>query len=546
MSGDAPPPAATLRRAMSLRTAVSTSTGLAFAALQYLAAAGLVAYVAGDSAWISIAVAGLLALVAWAFFGELNGMFPTAAAIRRYMSGAMDDRMALTVTFTYLSTIVLVVAADAFIVSAALTHVLHAPAWLTAVWTLALLAVAVLANLRGVKVAGWLQDVATSVVLAATLVVSVVALSRSGTALRTPLQPLHHHTGSGFVESVALGIFLYSAFEWVTTNAEEVRDPRHIHRAMLIAVGILFVVCAAMTTAMSHVLTHAQLSTAYPQLSLGGRAFGDAGVWIMAAVTAVTALNTFNGGFITASRFVYATAREGSLPPVLARLNDRAVPWVPVIALGVTSFVVSVVVEVAGGSSWQVLVAVGAALESMIYAVAAFCVLRLRVACPTTTDPSACRRCGSSPSAASWSSGRWPRWRRCRWPTASTRCPSPSSPSWARPRRSTRSAWCRVCRPPRPPGGRPDPPGDAPPGRRAPPPPDRLRHRCRRLVACLTASIRRSRSTSRRSSPSTKRASRSSRPAWPSAWARRRPRCRRCSTGSRPTASSRGTAAASR
>jgi amino acid transporter len=387
MTTGAPPPAATLRRAMSLRTAVSTSTGLAFAALQYLAAAGLVAYVAGDAAWISIGVAGLLALVAWAFFGELNGMFPTAAAIRRYMSGAMDDRVALTITFTYLSTIVLVVAADAFIVSAALTHVLHAPGWLTSVWTLALLAVAVLSNLRGVTVAGWLQDGATSVVLAATLVVSVVALARSGTALHTPFQPIHHHSGAGFLESVALGIFLYSAFEWVTTNAEEVRDPRHIHRAMLIAVAVLFVVCAAMTTAMSHVLTHAQLITAYPQLSLGEKAFGGAGVWIMAAVTAVTALNTFNGGFITASRFVYATAREGSLPPLLARLNDRAVPWVPVLVLGVTSFVVSVIVEVVGGSGWQVLVAVGAALEGAIYAVAAFCVLRLRGRVPDHHRP---------------------------------------------------------------------------------------------------------------------------------------------------------------
>jgi basic amino acid/polyamine antiporter, APA family len=387
VSGGAPTPAATLRRAMSLRTAVSTSTGLAFAALQYLAAAGLVTYVAGDSAWISIAVAGGLALLAWAFFGELNGMFPTAAAIRRYMSGAMDDRVALSITFTYLSTIVLVVAADAFIVGAALTHVLHAPGWVTAVWTLVLLAVAVVSNLRGVKVAGWLQDVATSIVLLATLVVSVVALTRSDTPLRTPFQPLHHHSGAGFVESVALGIFLYSAFEWVTTNAEEVRDPKHIHRAMLIAVGILFAVCAAMTTAMSHVLTHAQLSTAYPQLSLGERAFGTAGLWFMAGITAVTALNTFNGGFITASRFVYATAREGSLPPILARLNDRAVPWVPVIVLGATSFVVSVVVELVGGSGWQVLVAVGAALEGMIYAVAAFCVLRLRGRAPEHHRP---------------------------------------------------------------------------------------------------------------------------------------------------------------
>ena len=51
----------------------------------------------------------------------------------------------------------------------------------------------------------------------------------------------------------------------------------------------------------------------------------------MAGVTAVTALNTFNGGFITASRFIYGTAREGSLPRQLAHLNDRAVPWVPVV-----------------------------------------------------------------------------------------------------------------------------------------------------------------------------------------------------------------------
>ena len=85
-------PRASLRRALGLRTVVTTSTGLAFAALEYLAAAGLVTYVAGDSAYIPIIVAGALALLAYGFFGELNGMFPTAAAVRLYMQRAMDDR----------------------------------------------------------------------------------------------------------------------------------------------------------------------------------------------------------------------------------------------------------------------------------------------------------------------------------------------------------------------------------------------------------------------------------------------------------------------
>ncbi len=374
-----------LRRALGLRTAVSTSTGLAFAALEYLAAAGLVVYVAGDSAWIAVVTAGILALLAWGCFSELNGMFPTAAAIRLYMKRSMDDRVALTITLTYLMTIVLVIAADAFIVGTAIAHVLGQPSWVAVPIIAVLLALAVGSNLRGVKVAGGVQDVATYVVLALTTVVAVTALLRSHRGLRFPLTPLHGHHPGDLLEAVALGVFLFSAFEWVTTNAEEVRRPRDIHRGMLIALAVLVVICSLITVAMSHVLDHRQLGSAYPQLALGRAAFGQGGLWLMAAVTAVTAVNTFNGGFITASRFVYATAREGSLPPVLARLNDRAVPWVPVVALGVLSLVVSLVVEATG--SWEVLVAVGAALEAMIYAVAAFCVIRLRSRLPQQARP---------------------------------------------------------------------------------------------------------------------------------------------------------------
>ncbi|HXQ43212.1 MAG TPA: APC family permease [Acidimicrobiales bacterium] len=376
---------AVLRRALGLRTVVSTSAGLAFAALEYLAAAGLVAYVAGDSAWIAVGTAGLLAVVAWGCFSELNGMFPTAAAIRLYMKRSMDDRIALVITFTYLTTIVLVIAADAFIVGSALAHVLGQSSWVAALIIAALLGAAVLSNLRGVKVAGGVQDLATYSVLAVTALVAVAALVRSHRGLRFPLSPLHGHHPGDLLEAVALGVFLFSAFEWVTTSAEEVRRPRDVHRGMLIALAVLAVVCSVVTVAMSHVLGHRQLVSAYPQLFLGRAAFGQAGLWLMAGGTAATAVNTFNGGFITASRFIYATAREGSLPSALARLNDRAVPWVPIVALGVTSLVVSLVVAATG--SWSVLVAVGAALEAMIYAVAAFCVVRLRTRLPAQARP---------------------------------------------------------------------------------------------------------------------------------------------------------------
>ena len=353
--------------------------------MEYLAAAGLVIYVAGDSAYIPIIVAGALALLAYGFFGELNGMYPTAAAIRLYMKRAMDDRVALTITFTYMTTIVLVIASDAFIVGSALAHAFGEPAWVASLWIVGLLGIAVITNLRGITVAGLLQDAATSVVVTATLAVGILALVRSGHGLHTPLQPLHGHSPGDLLEAIALGVFLYSAFEWVTTSAEEVRKPASIHRGMLIAIGILCVVCAVATVAMSHTLSHGELTSAYPQLYLGIAALGHSGLWVMAAVTAVTALNTFNGGFITASRFIYGTAREGSLPRQLAQLNDRAVPWVPVVILGSVSAVVALLVALT--HAWEVLVAVGAALEAMIYAVAGFCAVRLRTRQPDAARP---------------------------------------------------------------------------------------------------------------------------------------------------------------
>jgi APA family basic amino acid/polyamine antiporter len=384
-SAGGPSPGGGLRRALGLRSAVSTSAGLAFAAIEYLAIASMLGYSANDAAWVPIAVAGVLMLLVWGCYGELNGLFPTAAAIRLYMSRAMDDRVALGITFTYMTTIVLVIAADAFIIGSALAYALGAPGWAVGVFIVFVLGVAVMSNLRGVRVAGAVQDLATYLVLAATVGIAGAGLLVHGGRLHHVLDPIVPGHGLDLVQAVALGVFLYSAFEWVTASAEEVRSPDLVPKGMGLALGALFVVCALAASAMQVLLDHRQLVSAYPQLYLGRSVAGVAGLWVMVAVTALTALNTFNGGFVTASRFVYAAAREGNLPRVVASLNDRAVPWVPVVGLGAASLAAALGVALTSG--WQVLVSMGAALEAMIYAVAGFCVVRLRRRLPRAERP---------------------------------------------------------------------------------------------------------------------------------------------------------------
>lgn len=374
----------TLRRVLQFRTIVSTSTGLAYAAISLLGCVQLASLVGGDSGWIAILIAGLLAVLAALCFSELNAIYPTAAAIRLYMKEAFNDNFSLIITFGYMLTIIAVIAADSYIVGSAITFAFGLPNWASLIWILALLGLAMGANLRGIRIAGLLQDITTYSLLASAIIISLIALSKHGFQLRMPFDALNH-PGALFT-AVAVGVFVFSAFEWVTPLSEEITNIRLIPRGMFVALGLLGLSYALFTIAASNLLnvhSPAVYNSPVPQMLLGQAALGQLGVWIMLIATLLTAVMTFNGGFATASRFLYAAAREDTLPPIFARISIAfAVPYVTVIFLTVTSALIAVIIFLTG--QFQVLILVGAVLEALIYTVAGLCVIQLRRRQPAT------------------------------------------------------------------------------------------------------------------------------------------------------------------
>lgn len=361
-----------LSRVLPLRTAVSTSAGLASAAINFLAAVEVAEYVAGQSAWLAILVAGVFIVFAGSNFSELNGLFPSAAAIRVWIRRGVNDQTSLVSSLVYMLTVVFVIAADAFVLGH--TFSVAVPAIPALVWIFLLLGVVVWMNSRGIKVAGRVQDTNAFVLLGTLMVFSIVVL------LKTPhLNQFHFfHLGSHWYEAVALGIFIFVGFEWVTPLAEEFRDFRAIPRGMYIALGLIAVAFGlfslALTVAFPHV--HALASSFVPQLLVGMRALGPFGFWWMAFVTLTTAMTTFNGGLLAASRFVYALARERALPRWFSRLNGRLVPQNALIALAGVSFGLAVGVYLTG--QYLFLINAGAGVESFMYALSSILVISLR------------------------------------------------------------------------------------------------------------------------------------------------------------------------
>ncbi len=374
-----------LKRVLTLRTVISTSAGLTFSTACFVAAAQVASYLAGDAAWLAILVAGVLTLLSAAVFSELNGLFPSAAGLRLYMQKAFGEQVSLVISLMYMLVITMVVGTETYV----LGHVLNfaMPAVSPIFWVVIMLVVATAMNLRGVNIAGMFQDFFTYGLIAALLVFSVLAFSRTGFHVTAPLAT---NGAGGLFNAVAVGVFLFVGFEWVTPLAEEVTHDSLIPKGMFWAVGILAVVYGLFTTAMTATvpaaLRQTLLASPVPHLIFAQAVLGKTGVWWLTLTSLAASITTFNAGLITISRFMYASAREAVLPKWFSQVNLRfATPQNAIVALFAVALVVSAAVYFSG--RYLTLVLMGSAMESLIYAAGAIAVLVLRRRYPDQARP---------------------------------------------------------------------------------------------------------------------------------------------------------------
>jgi len=371
-----------LKRSIGLATVVSTSAGLTFASSTFLVVVQMACYLAGDAAWIAIVIAGLLCALAAAAFSELNGMWPSVNGIRLYLQRAFGEKLSLVVALTYMSGVTLVVGTEAYVLSHVLSAALPSisPPW----WIFLMLSLATLFNYGGLKIAGVFQNVVTYSVVASIVTMSVLALSHAHFVVPQPL----HTGGIGPVfQAVGVAIFLFVGFEWVTPLADEVKSARAIPVGMFIAVGLLVLAYALITTAMfaglpgtgrAELFGTSNARQPVPHLVFALAALGPVGRWCMIGTSLCMSLTTFNAGLMGISRFLYGMARDQVLPKGLARISARFnTPDRAVLVVYLISLVVSALVY--WTQRFVLLVNLAAGTEAFIYAFAAACVIALRL-----------------------------------------------------------------------------------------------------------------------------------------------------------------------
>jgi amino acid transporter len=179
-------------------------------------------------------------------------------------------------------------------------------------------------NIRGINLVGRVSTILEIAVLAPIVVMTVIALVHAHYNPFVPLTPPHKPFKQVFGVGLALGVWLYSGYEQLSTVAQEVCNPRRNYpRALAIVVP--------MSIATYFLPTAASLAALNNWQDWGSGYFSEAarqigGPWLGLAMTiaaAVANVCLLNSTVLATTRLPFALAEDGFLPKQLTRLHPR-------------------------------------------------------------------------------------------------------------------------------------------------------------------------------------------------------------------------------
>ena len=188
-------------------------------------------------------------------------------------------------------------------------------------------------NVRGIGMVG---RVATVLEIAILLPVAAMCLMSVRMWHHNPFVPVippHKPMFQVFGVGLALGIWLYSGYEQLSTVAEEVEDPQSNYPRALawvipLSIATYFVPTACALSALGN---WQEWQTSYfsdAARLIGGPALGFA-ITVAAAITSIALLNST---VLTTTRMPFAMAEDGYLSPFLTRRHPAfGTPWIAIL-----------------------------------------------------------------------------------------------------------------------------------------------------------------------------------------------------------------------
>jgi amino acid transporter len=231
-------------------------------------------------------------------------------------------------------------------------------------------------NIRGIRDVGVVSTIISILILAAFALVAAVGFARWQTNPFVPFIPPDQTLMQSIGYGLAIGMWVYSGYESMSTVAGELKDPQVIPKATLISVPLIMAVYILPT--MGGLASLGQWSE---WATSGGVTYGDVVTPVLPAlglffvfIAIISQFSIFNTYIASGSRGFFALAEDNLAPRILVKCSkDRGVPYVAVLSLGIFSLIACLF-------PFSVIVVVDVMLFMSAYALIfiSACILRVR------------------------------------------------------------------------------------------------------------------------------------------------------------------------
>ncbi len=296
---------------------------------------GVVVGIAGPWAWLSFVAAGLVALAAGYSYVRLAAQYGEGGGAFTFLREVDAEGFAGSLSWVLIVGYVLTNAVYAFTFGEYLGHVVGAGPWVPRAAAVAILALFVGLNLRGVGEAGGVETVLVWFKLAVLVGLAAFGLWRWDVPALSDGVP---DGGIGAALFGAASVFMaYEGFQLLTYDYDDLTDPdttlpRVVLSSIVVVIGVYVAVALGVTMLVGAGQVVAQEEVA---LAVAGReAFGVTGLVVVTIAAAFSTGSAINSTLFATARLAHEVARDGELPEAAGHTNAAGVPDRAVIVLG--------------------------------------------------------------------------------------------------------------------------------------------------------------------------------------------------------------------
>ncbi|MBJ7333403.1 MAG: APC family permease [Thermoleophilia bacterium] len=310
---------------------------------------------------IIIAMIGMCA-VAW-IISRFARRIHAAGSLYDYVTEAFGERIGFVAGWVYYGGVIALTLAIGLAFGGFLHDTLFFNHGVELEWfwySIAFWVVAAAMMIRGVAISTRVQLVlglGSFLIILAFSIWVIIKVSGDGGLSGAPFNPSSSDQGwNGIFFGVLYAVIMFIGFESSANLAEETKNPRkHLPLAIFgscIAVGIFYII-VTYAQAVGFGLSVQDWLAAFPPLyalaadpRFGSTLFGELVQWIVVIDIAAVGLGTAVGS----SRGVFALARDGRLPKVLASVHPKyKTPWIASTALAVASIILIIIIAATNG-----------------------------------------------------------------------------------------------------------------------------------------------------------------------------------------------------